>query len=794
MTTNEFISIEVNGQSLQASKGQMLIEVTDANGIYVPRFCYHKKLTVSASCRMCLVEVEKAPKPLPACATPVMDGMKVFTKSPLAIDAQKSVMEFLLINHPLDCPICDQGGECELQDLAVGYGGDVSRYQEKKRVVQDDNIGPLVQTDMTRCIHCTRCVRFGEEIAGMRELGGLGRGEFLQIGTYVEKSMASEMSANIIDLCPVGALTSKPFRFSARTWEMKQENGIAPHDGVGSNLHFHVKGNVVKRVVPAENENLNETWLSDRDRFSYEGLYSDDRLLSPMVKQGDEWKEVDWMTAFEVIKDRLGLILADAGANRIGALAAPTSTTEELYLLQKFIRGIGSNNIDHRLHQGDFSDQEEAPVFPWLGQSIADLEKLDAVLVVGTNVRKEHPIINHRLRKAALNGADIMMVNSVDYDFNYDLTTKSIVAPDQLVTNLAGIVKALVESGRSVDAESPGSLLDGIQSDAPARQMAEKLLNADRGAVLLGNDVSSSTQLSAIRYFAGIIAQLSGARLGYLGESANTAGAWLSGALPHRTSGGTPVATKGLHAGAMLEDKLAAYILFNVEPELDCWDGQKAMQALQAAQCVIAITPFKTSTMEEYADILLPIAQYAENEGSYINMEGVQQNFTAVVAAPGESRPGWKVLRVLGNTFELDGFDYHAMDEVANELQDVLNTLEPVNENAWRKPEAIDVSNGVMQRLTGLPMNSIDPLVRRAAALQETADIADGAVRINQHSAEQIGASADGILRVIQNGAELELPLVIDDRIPDGTVLIHAAHPGNHVLGPWSGEITIQPA
>ena len=424
--TDDILNIEVDGKLLQARRGQMLIEVTDANDIYIPRFCYHKKLTVAANCRMCLIEVEKAPKPLPACSTPVMEGMKVQTRSKLAIEAQKSVMEFLLINHPLDCPICDQGGECELQDLAIGYGEGVSRYQESKRIVMDKNIGPLIQTDMTRCIHCTRCVRFGEEIAGLREMGSVGRGERMEISTYIEKSVSSELSGNIIDICPVGALTSKPFRFSARAWEMVQRESIAPHDSVGSNVQLHIKDDRVMRVIPAENEAINEVWISDRDRFSYEGMYSDDRLQTPMIKQNGNWQETDWETALEFVGKNLDKILSSYGSDQLGGLISPASTLEELYLFQKLLRALGSNNIDSRLRQNDFAQQDADPAFPYLGQSIASLEDLDAVLMIGSNIRKEQPMINHRLRKASLKGADVMMINSVDYEINYDVSEQII--------------------------------------------------------------------------------------------------------------------------------------------------------------------------------------------------------------------------------------------------------------------------------------------------------------------------------------------------------------------------------
>ena len=472
------ITIEIDGKEVEARPGQMLIEVTDRVGNYVPRFCYHDKLSVAANCRMCLVEVEKAPKPLPACATPVMNGMKVHTRSELALDAQKSVMEFLLINHPLDCPICDQGGECELQDLAMGYGRDVSRYQEKKRVVQDKNIGPLVQTDMTRCIHCTRCVRFGEEIAGLRELGATGRSEFMEIGTYVEKSMASELSGNVIDLCPVGALTSKPFRFTARTWEMTQHDGIAAHDGVGSNIHFHVKDGRVKRVVPAENEDINEVWLSDRDRFSYEGLNSAERLTAPMIKDKQGWREVDWQTALERAAGRLREVIDRDGADHVGALVSPSATCEELYLAQKFMRGAGSGNIDHRLRQTDFSDQDAESAYPGLGMTLSEVEKLDAALIIGGFPRKDQPIFNHRLRKAVTAGARVMAINPVDFGFNFELAHKRIVPPAKLVDELAAVLKAA--AGRGNKGGMPGTLPASIRPSVHHRNMARALTRADR--------------------------------------------------------------------------------------------------------------------------------------------------------------------------------------------------------------------------------------------------------------------------------------------------------------------------
>lgn len=717
--SDEQITIEVDGKSLKANKGQMLIEITDANDIYVPRFCYHKKLTVAANCRMCLVEVEKAPKPLPACATPVMDGMKVKTRSRLAVDAQKSIMEFLLINHPLDCPICDQGGECELQDLAMGYGGDVSRYQEKKRVVKDKNIGPLIQTDLTRCIHCTRCVRFGEEVAGLREMGATGRGENMEIGTYIEKSVSSEMSGNIIDLCPVGALTSKPFRYSARTWELVQKNGIAPHDSVGSNIHIHIKGDRVKRVAPADNEAINEVWLSDRDRFSYEGIYSDDRLQVPMLKEDGAWKEVDWETALDVVKQKLTDTIDSQGADQVGVLASPSSTVEELYLLQKLARALKVNNIDSRLRQVDFSDQDAVSQFPWLGQSIAAFETLQSAFLIGSNVRKEQPIINHRIRKAALKGASVMMLNPVDYDFNYPVAAKSIVAPEKMPIELAAVLKALIESsGQAIDAQVK-ECIDNVSVTDAHKAIASKLSESENSIVLLGNIATAHPQFSILRTLAGLIAKYSQSKLGYLSEAANSSGAWLAGAVPHRLAGGTQSSAAGLDANTMLQSKLKAYVLLGVEPELDCWDSHAARTALNEAELVVSLTAFRSEEIESYADVMLPISVFAETSGTFINNAGDSQGFTGVVPPLGEARPAWKLLRVLGNVFGLDGFEYQSSADVYAEFKQASANIKTENMDQWQALAAIATESSGLQRITEIPMNMIDSICRRAVSLQK---------------------------------------------------------------------------
>ena len=783
------ITIEVDGRTLPAQKGQMLIEVTDAHDIYIPRFCYHQKLTVAANCRMCLVEVEKAPKALPACATPVMPDMKVRTRSEAALEAQKSIMEFLLINHPLDCPICDQGGECELQDLALGYGRDVSRYQEKKRVVKDKNIGPLIQTDLTRCIHCTRCVRFGEEIAGIRELGATGRGENMEIGTYIEKSVESELSGNVIDLCPVGALTSKPFRYSARTWELARKDAIAPHDSVGSNIHLHVKGDRVKRVVPAANEAINEVWLSDRDRFSYEAIYSADRLQAPMLKTGGQWREVDWQTALKAVKGRLGAIIDRHGADRIGALASPSATLEELYLLQRFMRQLGCNNIDSRPRQADFSDQDLAPAFPWLGQDIAGLESLRAALLIGSHPRKEQPIINHRLRKAALKGAAVMAVNPVDYHFNFPLAARHIASPAALAMELAGILNALAELPADAGPRRP--VIGRVAINEAHRSTAKRLLNADEAIVLMGNLATAHPQFALLRALAGEIARAAGARFGYLSEGANSSGCWLAGALPHRLPGGKKNAAPGLHARAMLEAGLRAYVLMGLEPELDCAAGRLAMRAMRGAEPVIALSAYQSEAMREYADVLLPLAVFAETSGTYINNAGTPQSFAAAARPPGEARAGWKVLRVLGNTFDLDGFEQQSSADVLAEARREIGPIRPDNSQPWRLPAALDSAFNGTQLVIETPMYMIDPLCRRAMSLQKTRDVADGALHINARLAEKNHLREADEARVEQADNGVNLKVVIDDRLPDDCALIQAPHPAVTALGAARGSIRI---
>jgi len=786
----DLVNIEIDGKPFQARKGAMIIEVTDAAGIEIPRFCYHKKLSVAANCRMCMVEVEKVPKPLPACATPVAEGMKVFTKSAIATGAQKAVMEFLLINHPLDCPICDQGGECELQDLALGYGRDISRFAESKRVVKDKFIGPLIATDMTRCIHCTRCIRMLREVAGKMELGATGRGENMEIGTYIETSLESELSGNVIDVCPVGALTSKPFRFKARAWELQQHAGIAPHDAVGSNIYVHTRQGRVMRVVPRENEAINEVWLSDRDRFSYEGLYAADRLAAPMVRVDGAWQASDWETALQATVDGLRGVIGQHGADCVGVLASPAATLEELYLLQALARGLGIDNIDHRLRQADFSDQALAPLYPSPGQALADLESVDAALVIGANLRKEQPLAGHRLRKAAVGGAQVMFVNPVDYECLFPVHARTIVAPSQLARSLAAIAACFPAAGQDADAAVRQMIGAAVPTDTD-RAMAVALQQAGRASVLLGGVAGAHPQFSLLKALAGVIADASGARPGVMPDAANSAGAWLAGVLPHRGPAGVARDKAGLDAQAMLAEPRKAYLLFNVEPAFDCHNPAVATAAINAAQFVVSLSPFAGETLLAAADVLLPIAPFTETSGTFVNAQGTWQGFTGAASPVGESRPGWKVLRVLGNQFELDGFDQRASAEVRDALAARLDGAHPDNHQA-SGPVAVATQSTGLERIGDVAIYAADALVRRAASLQQTPDAGAAALlQLNAATAEQAGVMDGYTVRVAQGDAATTMDVRINDRVADGCVWIQAGTAASAQLGAAFGPVTI---
>ncbi|MCW8174853.1 NADH-quinone oxidoreductase subunit NuoG [Verminephrobacter aporrectodeae] len=710
------LEIELDGRKVEVAEGCMVMHAAEKAGTYIPHFCYHKKLSIAANCRMCLVDVEKAPKPMPACATPAAQGMVVRTHSDKAIRAQRSVMEFLLINHPLDCPICDQGGECQLQDLAVGYGSSSSRYTEEKRVVPHKDVGPLISMEeMNRCIHCTRCVRFGQEVAGVMELGMIHRGEHAEITTVTGGTVDSELSGNMIDICPVGALTSKPFRYSARTWELSRRRSVSPHDSTGANLIVQVKNHRVMRVLPFENEAVNECWIADRDRFSYEALNAEDRLTRPMLKQGGVWKEVDWQSALEYVAQGLRSIRSAHGAGSIGALLSPHSTLEELYLAAALLRGLGSDNIDHRLRNAEFAAPEG---IRWLGTSIAALSTLQRVLVVGSNLRKDHPLFAQRIRQAARHGCEVSALDSVARDWALPVAHRLVVhGAGQWVRALGGIAAALA---REKGIAAPQGVLssDGADGSDTAAEtaIARSLLGGERKAVLLGNAAAHHAQATQLLALANWIGTHTGATVGYLTQAANTVGAQFAGAWP---------VNGGLHAGEMLGGALKAALLLNTEPVHDSAAGVRAATALAAAEMVVTLSPFRANM--EFSDVLLPIAAFTETPGSFVNAEGRLQSFHAVVRPPGEARPAWKVLRVLANLLEVPGFDFES-------AQEVLARATNAPAGSVTQLPAEQLSNAVSNAAQSAPLTGVasepvvasiyqlDSLVRRAASLQRTAD------------------------------------------------------------------------
>lgn len=821
----DMVTITVDGQEVQAPKGAMLIEVTDAQDIKVPRFCYHKKLAVAANCRMCLVEVEKAPKPLPACATPVMDGMIVHTQSKYAKDAQKSVMEFLLINHPLDCPICDQGGECELQDVAVGYGQSVSEYTDVKRVAFDKNIGPLIATELTRCIHCTRCVRFGREIAGIRELGMTGRGENALISTFVDECVNSEMSGNSVDVCPVGALTAKPSRYAARAWEMVQHKTIAPHDCIGSNLNVHTLRGEVVRVVPCENEAINEVWISDRDRFSYEGVDSEDRLTSPMIKRDGKWQAANWDEALQLVADKFKAV-ADLKAEQLAiedkaaeeaaaaaeseteettpaedavteeaeavepvitemaALVSANATLEEQYLTQKLMRILGSGSIDHRLRQSDFSDQDAAPVMPWLGQNIEQLENLNSALLIGSNVRKEQPIANLRLRKATVNNnAQVSFINPRTYDFNYDVANNIAVAQQNMVAELAAVAAAVYQL---CGGSAPATIADAVSSANVSdthKAIAQQLSEADCATVLLGNIAAAHPQFSALRTLAESIAKATNSTFGYLTDGCNAAGAWLAGAVPHRGAGGaTDDVVAGKNIAEITAEKLAACLLLNIEPDTDAANAKALMAALDEADFVVSISAYNSASVKQTADVMLPAAAFMETSGTYVNAEGFWQSFKGIVEPKGGARPAWKILRVLGNLTGVDGFDYLSSEDVKAEVRSQCESIELSNDLS-AAANVVANTSADMHRSSDVPMYATDAIVRRASSLQKTMDAQTMCVRLNSSEANRLGVAEAATVTVKQGEDITALPLVIDDTIPDASAWIPSGVEGSNKLG-----------
>lgn len=779
--------IEIDGKAFEVENGKMIIEVADDAGIHIPRFCYHKKLSVAANCRMCLVEVEKNRKTVPACATPVNDGMKIFTRSPAAIQSQKAVMEFLLINHPLDCPICDQGGECELQDVSMGFGQDSSIYEESKRAVADDDLGPLIATEMTRCIQCTRCVRFGEEVAGLAELGCINRGEKMQISTYVEHSMISEVSGNIIDLCPVGALTSKPYRFTARPWEMTQSASIAPHDCLGSNVYLHTRRERLMRVVPKEHETINETWLSDRDRFSYLGLQHPKRAAQPKIKRNGVWEYVDWQTALNFAASCIQNILKQHGPESFAAFASSSSTLEEGYLLQKMLRSMGIHNIDHRLQQSDFRDQDVQSIMPTNTLAYAELEKQQHIFIVGCNIDREAPLAGIRLRKAFLNGAAVSAMNVMDYAYRFDVQEKILVSPQDLPMQLALILVSLVKKkGDLLDQEQ--QLTIGLKATKQSKLLALELLQP--GAVIVTGAVCANhPQAALIRTLIAAIAKYSGAKMVHLTTGANAAGAALAGLLPHRTVAGKPVENPGLDVQSALAGKMKGYLLLGVEPDFDCANPFLARRAMLAAEHVIVLSAFESDTFSEYADVLLPIAPYAETSGTYINMDGTWQSFTGAISPHREARPAWKVLRVLANQLQCCGFDYTSSQDVLHEVQQHHALAHPLTA-AYFYPDALPESTHSLVRAGEWSLYRSDMLVRHADALQTCGSAETACIRVHIDTAKRLNLGE--MATVSQGDIGVTLPLIRDERIAEDTVWVANAMLETIDLGPAFGAITIK--
>ncbi|WP_343637500.1 NADH-quinone oxidoreductase subunit NuoG [Roseateles sp.] len=783
------VEIELDGQKVEVPEGSMVMHAAEKAGTYIPHFCYHKKLSIAANCRMCLVDVEKAPKPLPACATPVTQGMIVRTKSEKAIKAQQGVMEFLLINHPLDCPICDQGGECQLQDLAVGYGAGSSRYTEEKRVVFHKNVGPLISMEeMSRCIHCTRCVRFGQEISGVMELGMAHRGEHSEIQTFVGRTVDSELSGNMIDICPVGALTSKPFRYSARTWELSRRKSVSPHDSTGANLIVQVKNNEVLRVVPLENEAVNECWIADRDRFSYEALNSDERLTTPMLKQGGEWKPVDWTTALEYVANGLKQIKTEKGGGSIAALGSEHSTVEELHLLAQLVRGLGSENIDTRLRVVDPALRAGEGKAFWLGTSIASLSALDRAFVVGSSLRKDHPLFAQRLRQAARRGAQIVALGGSVEDWKMTVASTLVAAPSAWANELANVAAAIA-SAKGVSA--PAQAGQGQATDA-AKAIAGALLSGERKAVLLGNAAIQHPQAATLLSLANWIGEQTGASVGVLSAAANTVGAQLVKAQPGQG---------GRSAAQLLNDQPAkALLLLNTDPVLDGPNAAAAAKAVNAAEMVVVLSPFKTGPVVEFADVLLPTAPFTETSGSFVNAEGRLQSFVGVAKARGETRPGWKILRVLGNLLGLQGFEFDSSEQVrAAALGSELDLTNRLSNGMSAQSAALAPVQG-LERLTTVPIYATDALVRRATSLQLTRDGRDAAIAsLPQALWTSLGLAESGNgrgaqVRVTQDGGEAVLAAQLDASLPANVVRIPAGVLETAALGALTGAIAVTKA
>jgi NADH-quinone oxidoreductase subunit G len=788
------VELTIDGIKVEAPEGSMVIQAAHNAGLYVPHFCYHKKLTIAANCRMCLVEVEKAPKAMPACATPVTNGMVVYTNSRKAIDAQKSVMEFLLINHPLDCPVCDQGGECQLQDLAVGYGASASRYKEEKRVVAAKEMGPLISArEMQRCIHCTRCVRFGKEIGGVMELGMINRGEYSEITSFVGRAVDSELSGNMIDVCPVGALTSKPFRFEARTWELARRRSVSPHDSLGANLVIQVKDHRVRRVVPFENEEVNECWISDRDRFAYEGLNTEDRLTHPMIREADgQWREASWSDALQAVVKGINKVREQHGNQQLGAIGSATATTEELALMARLTRALGSQNVDFRLRGLDAGFGQAVAGVPWLGMPVAELETLDRVLVVGSFLRKDHPLMAHRLRQAAKRGAQISFIGSAATDPLFSVHQRLIVAPSQLAQAVAQVVVAASQAaGRAVP-----DALAGVSAGEQAGAIAASLASGEKVAVLVGNMAVASPQASQIAANASALAGVLASRFGFLTPGGNTVGGYLADAVPREG---------GLTAEQMLAKSLKAYIVLHAEPAFDADNGPLAVQSLKFAEFTVALTAYR-SAAQDWASVMLPVAPFTETSGTFVNAEGRPQSFKGTVLPYGDTRPAWKVLRVLGNLFQLSGFDDETSeavrdgvlaDNIGKRLSNDMRAPAGVAEDQapdGTGPSAQDAAAATLERVADVAIYRGDAIVRRSEPLQQTNDSRPPQAHMCAATLRRLGIEPGGNVRVKSAQGQVELTALLDDGVAPGCVRIAAGFAETVALGSAFGQLTVEQA
>ncbi len=761
----DLVTVEIDGHTVQVPKGSMIIQAADQVGIAIPRFCYHEKLSIAANCRMCLVDVEKAPKPMPACATPVMDGMKVYTQSKRALDAQRSVMEFLLINHPLDCPICDQGGECELQDLAMGYGRSVSRFTERKRVVADEDLGPLISTDMTRCIHCTRCVRFMTEIAGTTELGGMGRGEHLEIGTYIGKAIESELSGNVIDVCPVGALTNKVYRFRARAWELIARPSIGYHDAIGSNLFLHVRRGQAMRAVPRDDEAINECWLADRDRYSHQGLEAADRATRPLVRREGKLVEVPWDEAIAFVAEGL-----KARGGDVGALVAPLASCEEGLLLGEIVRGLGSDSIDHRLRLTDATDTASGATFE---KPLAAVEHADAILLVGSNPRHDQPLLGHRIRKAWRRGAKVLAVNPVAFDFHFEIAAARIADPWQMVGELA----AIADAAAPLPAELAGAVGDFDAADAH-RAMARTLADAADAVLVFGDFAAQHPQAALLRALARHLAAATGSAFDEVPMGANGVGLARVGAVP---------AKAGRNAAALIAAPSAALLTWQAEAA-DAALPAAFDRALAASAFHVHVGAYLSDSARRNAAAVLPIGLPPETVGTYVNLDGRVQRVAAATKLPGEARAGWRVLRALGAALGLPGFDFVEHGEVAARVD--ARIAAPAATVA-ATPGARGARPAGLLRIASMPIYAVDAVVRRAPALQATPLVRPATAVLNPSDALAAGLAAGATARVSDGSATVLLPVGISTAVPVGAAWVESGHAIVDALGPTGTPLTV---